>query len=84
MKINVFKAYNVEDVGKKKLKIEYDKTYMKLFIDNIEKINISDTVDFSTCKPFYYALGTDIDGGNAYTSTTFDKPDRYAYIRDDA
>ena len=67
------------------VKIEYDKTYMKMFVDNTEVASISQDVNFTgNTKPDKYWLGTDASAANGYTSTTFTSPDRLAYIREDA
>lgn len=61
------------------VKIEYDRTYMKLYIDNVKKITLEYDVDFGTATPDYFTLGTDIDAANAFTSTTYTYPTMNIY-----
>lgn len=61
------------------IKIEYDRTFMKLYVDNSLEMTISNDVDFGSAVPDYYKLGTDIDGSNTYTSTTYDLADMKIY-----
>jgi len=61
------------------MKIEYDRTYMKLFVDNALVITLSYDVDFGNAVPNYFKLGTDIDAANTYTSTTYSLPNMKIY-----
>jgi hypothetical protein len=61
------------------VKIEYNRTFMKLYVDNTLRITLSYDVDFGTAVPDYFTLGTDIDAGNAYTSTTYTYPTMNIY-----
>jgi len=64
------------------VKIEYDdaEKYMKLYIDDVLKITISNDVRFdSGSTPFYYKLGTTIGGTGTYTSTTYTAPTMSKY-----
>lgn len=62
------------------VKIEYDDDEMVLYIDNVAKVTLSNYVRFGpNAVPNYYTLGTDIDGANAYTSTTYSVPDMTLY-----
>jgi len=60
--------------------IEYDHDYMKLYVDNDLKVTLTYDVRFgANAVPNHYALGTDIDGANAYTSTTYTYPTMNIY-----
>ena len=60
--------------------IDYDRTYMKLYIDNSEVASIDYGIKFGpNAVPDHYTLGTDIDGSNTYTSTTFTVPTMSLY-----
>jgi len=61
------------------MKIEYDKTFMKLYVDNDLKITLSTDIDFGSAVPNYCTLGTNIIGGATYTSTTFNLADLTIY-----
>jgi hypothetical protein len=61
------------------IKIEYNRTFMKLYVDNDLKITLSYDVDFGSAVPDYFTLGTDIDAANTYTSTTYDLADMRIY-----
>jgi len=61
------------------IKIEYDKTFMKLYVDNVLKITLNTDIDFGTAVPNYYTLGTSILAANTYTSTTYDLADMKIY-----
>jgi len=61
------------------MKIEYNKTFMKLYVDNDLKITLSVEVDFGSSVPNYCTLGTNIVGGAAYTSTTYNLADMKIY-----
>lgn len=62
------------------MKIEYNRTFMKLYVDNSLKITISDyDVDFGSAVPDIFTLGTDYLGANTYTSTTYTLPDMKIY-----
>ena len=61
------------------MKIEYDKTFMKLYVDNDLKITLNTDIDFGTAVPNYYTLGTSILAANTYTNTTFNLADLTIY-----
>ena len=61
------------------MKIEYDRTFIKLYVDNTLVLTINNDINFGNAVPNCFALGTDIDGANAYTSTTYNLPDMKIY-----
>ena len=62
------------------VRIRYEPFSMRLYIDGVEKIVITDyDVNFGTAVPDYFTLGTDIDAANTYTSTTFSEPTENIY-----
>lgn len=61
------------------MKIEYDRTVMKMYVDGTLVITLSYDVDFGNAPPDQFTLGTDYLGANAYTSTTYTFPDMKIY-----
>lgn len=62
------------------IRVEYDKYYIKIFVDNVERLTIpQDIVWSANSMPNEYHLGTDWEGGHAYTNATFDAPTMNIY-----
>ena len=61
------------------MKIEYDRIYMKLYVDNVLKITLNCDIDFGSSPPHAFTLGTNSVGGATYTSTTYTYPDMTIY-----
>ena len=61
------------------MKLEYLPNSMKLYVDNSEVASITSEVDFSGCIPDTAYWGTDSAAANAYTSTTYTRPDMSIY-----
>ena len=61
------------------IRIEYDKTYVKAFVDNTEYCTISGDINFNRNNvPNEFYLGQN-STGSVYTGATFDKPDISTY-----
>ena len=61
------------------MKVEYDRTFMKLYVDNALKITLSCDVDFGSAVPNYFTLGSNTTGGAVYTNTTYTLADMKVY-----
>ena len=61
------------------IKIEYNRTFMKMYVDNVLKITLSYDVNFGNDPLTTFTLGTDSLGANTYTSTTYNLPDMKIY-----